>query len=180
MLAQQQDSAQRTLLNSLGFHIRQLTIKRFLAMKSRTLFYRYRYDWHANLAAEALTRGKHVFVEKPLAVNEEGLREVVAAARESVRVLMVGYNRRFAPIAGEIRDRFATRAAPMTIVYRVNAGQLAREHWTHDSAEGGGRIIGEACHFIDFVQYLTGALPARVSAETVPQKQAAGMVDDTP
>jgi polar amino acid transport system substrate-binding protein len=67
----------------------------------------------------------------------------------------------------------------MTIVYRVNAGQLPRDHWTHDAAEGGGRIIGEACHFIDFVQYLTGALPARVSAEAVPRTQAAGMVDDS-
>jgi predicted dehydrogenase/threonine dehydrogenase-like Zn-dependent dehydrogenase len=147
--------------------------------RSEVVFIATRHDSHASLAMEALARGKHVFVEKPLAVNEEGLRQVVAAARESNAVLMVGYNRRFAPIAREIRERFATRAAPMTIAYRVNAGQLPREHWTHDCAEGGGRIIGEACHFMDFVQYLTGALPVRVSAETVPQTRVAGMVDDS-
>jgi len=147
--------------------------------KSQVVFIVTRHDSHAQLAAKALTRGKHVFVEKPLAVTEEGLREVVAAARESDGLLMVGYNRRFAPIAKEIKERFARRAAPMTIVYRVNAGQLPRDHWTHDAAEGGGRIIGEVCHFIDFVQYLTGALPARVSAEAVPRTWAAGMVDDS-
>jgi predicted dehydrogenase/threonine dehydrogenase-like Zn-dependent dehydrogenase len=146
---------------------------------SQVVFIATRHDSHAQLAAEALTRGKHVFVEKPLAVTEEGLREVVAAARRSDGLLMVGYNRRFAPIAREIKQRFATRTAPMTIVYRVNAGQLPREHWAHDPIEGGGRIIGEACHFIDFVQYLTGALPARVSAEVVPQTRAAGAIDDS-
>jgi predicted dehydrogenase/threonine dehydrogenase-like Zn-dependent dehydrogenase len=147
--------------------------------KSQIVFIATRHDSHAQLAAESLRRGKDVFVEKPLAITEEGLREVVVAARESDGVLMVGYNRRFAPIAREIKERFGSRAAPMTIVYRVNAGQLPRDHWTHDAAEGGGRIIGEACHFIDFVQYLTGALPVRVSAEAVPRTQAAGMVDDS-
>ena len=147
--------------------------------KLQVVFIATRHDSHAELAAEALARGKHVFVEKPLAITEEGLRGVVAAARESDGLLMVGYNRRFAPIAKEIKERFASRAAPMTIVYRVNAGQLPRDHWSHDPAEGGGRIIGEACHFIDFVQYLTGALPARVSAEAVPRTRAAGMVDDS-
>lgn len=147
--------------------------------KSQIIFIATRHDSHAQIAAEALTRGKHVFVEKPLAITEEGLREVIAAARKSGGLLMVGYNRRFAPIAKEIKERFARRAAPMTIVYRVNAGQLPRDHWTHDPAEGGGRIIGEACHFIDFVQFLTGALPARVSAEAVPRTRAAGTVDDS-
>jgi predicted dehydrogenase/threonine dehydrogenase-like Zn-dependent dehydrogenase len=147
--------------------------------KSQLIFIATRHDLHAQLAAEALKRGKHVFVEKPLAITEEGLREVAGAARESEGMLMVGYNRRFAALARETRERFSSRAGPMTILYRVNAGQLPRDHWTHDVAEGGGRIIGEVCHFIDFVQYLTGALPARVSAEAVPRTQAAGMVDDS-
>ena len=139
-----------------------------------------RHDSHAQLAAEALRRGKDVFVEKPLALNEQELREVVAAARESNGLLMVGYNRRFAPIANEIKQRIRSHSAgPMTILYRVNAGQLPRDHWAHDSSEGGGRIIGEVCHFIDFVQYLTGALPTRVSAETVSRTQTAGLVDDS-
>ena len=147
--------------------------------KSQLVFIATRHDSHAHLAAEALKLGKHVFVEKPLALTEEGLREVVASARESKGLLMVGYNRRFAPIALEIKERSRVRMGPMTILYRVNAGQLPRDHWTHDASEGGGRIIGEACHFIDFVQYLTGALPSSVSALAVPRTQSAGMVDDS-
>jgi predicted dehydrogenase/threonine dehydrogenase-like Zn-dependent dehydrogenase len=146
---------------------------------SEVVFIATRHDTHAELAARALSRGKAVFVEKPLATTEEGVRDVLAAARQSKGMLMVGYNRRFAPLAREIKERFRSRTGPMTIIYRVNAGQLPRDHWTHDRSEGGGRIIGEVCHFIDFIQYLTDALPARVSAEAVPQKEAAGFVDDS-
>ncbi|MEK6303253.1 MAG: bi-domain-containing oxidoreductase [Acidobacteriota bacterium] len=147
--------------------------------ESKVVFIATRHDSHARMAAEALNLSKHVFVEKPLATNIDELREVVAAARESEGLLMVGYNRRFAPIAREIKERFSKRSGPMTIVYRVNAGQLPAEHWTHDGTEGGGRIIGEVCHFIDFVQFLTGALPERVTATGVPQAQSAGLVDDS-
>ena len=147
--------------------------------QSQVIFIATRHDTHAQLAAEALRSGKVVFVEKPLATTEEGVREVVAAVRESNGMLMVGYNRRFAPLAREVKERFRARTGPMTIIYRVNAGQLAADHWAHDATEGGGRVIGEVCHFIDFVQYLTGALPARVCAEAIPQKQVAGFVDDS-
>jgi polar amino acid transport system substrate-binding protein len=147
--------------------------------ESKTVFIATRHDSHAPMAAEALRGRRHVFVEKPLATNIDGLREVVAAAREADGLLMVGYNRRFAPIAREIKERFSKRAGPMTIVYRVNAGQLPAEHWTHDGTEGGGRIIGEVCHFIDFVQFLTDALPLRANATGVPQAQTAGLVDDS-
>jgi predicted dehydrogenase/threonine dehydrogenase-like Zn-dependent dehydrogenase len=145
---------------------------------SQLVFIATRHDSHAQIAAEALRRGKHVFVEKPLAITEESLREVIAAARESAGMLMVGYNRRFAPIAQEIKEALRARTGPMTIVYRVNAGRLPSGHWTHDADEGGGRILGEVCHFIDFVQYLTGALPLRVSAERV-SRRATGDIDDS-
>jgi predicted dehydrogenase/threonine dehydrogenase-like Zn-dependent dehydrogenase len=145
---------------------------------SQLVFIATRHDSHAQIAAEALRRGKHVFVEKPLAITEESLREVIVAARESNGLLMVGYNRRFAPIAKEVKESFSSRSWPMTILYRVNAGQLASDHWTHDGDEGGGRILGEVCHFIDFVQYLTDALPVRVSAERV-SRRAAGAIDDS-
>jgi polar amino acid transport system substrate-binding protein len=138
-----------------------------------------RHDSHASLAAEALKRDKSVFVEKPLAVNEDQLREVVQAARKSNGLLMVGFNRRFAPLAMEVKRRFAGRSGPMTIVYRVNAGQLPRDHWLFDSTEGGGRVIGEACHFVDFVQWMTDSLPVRVSGESVPGTERAGFVDDS-
>ena len=147
--------------------------------QSQVVFIATRHDSHARLAAEALSRGKSVFVEKPLATTDEGLREVVAAARESNGLLMVGYNRRFAPLAEEIKARFRSRTGPMTIIYRVNAGQLPAGHWSHDSTEGGGRVIGEVCHFIDFIQHLTDALPASACAEAVPQNQVAGFVDDS-
>lgn len=145
--------------------------------KSQLIFIATRHDSHARMAAEALRRGKHVFVEKPLAITQESLCEVLAAARASNGRLMVGYNRRFAPIAKKIKESLRSRSGPMTIVYRVNAGQLPGDHWTHDGDEGGGRILGEACHFIDFVQYLTDALPVRVSAERV-SRRASGAIDD--
>jgi polar amino acid transport system substrate-binding protein len=145
---------------------------------SHLVFIATRHDSHAQIAAEALRRGKHVFVEKPLALTEQSLREVTTAAQESTGLLIVGYNRRFAPLAEEIKRRFQSRVGPMTIVYRVNAGHLASDHWSYDGAEGGGRILGEACHFIDFAQFMTNALPARVGAERV-SMGANGAIDDS-
>jgi predicted dehydrogenase/threonine dehydrogenase-like Zn-dependent dehydrogenase len=138
-----------------------------------------RHDLHSRLAAECLARGKPVFVEKPLATSIEGLCEVMDQANTSAGVLAVGYNRRFAPLAAQVKERLSNRAGPLSISYRVNAGQLPPEHWSHDRAEGGGRIIGEVCHFIDFAQYITGALPMRVNAEPVPQSRRAGFPDDS-
>jgi predicted dehydrogenase/threonine dehydrogenase-like Zn-dependent dehydrogenase len=146
--------------------------------QTRAVFIATRHDSHAGIAARALQRGKSVFVEKPLATTEDGLRKVVEALSESHGVLMVGFNRRFAPIARQIKARLDDRSGLMTVVYRVNAGQLPRDHWALDPIEGGGRVIGEVCHFVDFIQYLTGALPARVSAEAVSQNRA-GFVDDS-
>lgn len=163
-----------------GFAHPTTDYKQILAEEaSQVVFVATRHDSHAQLSAEALRRGKAVFVEKPLATNEEGLGEVVKAARETNGLLMVGYNRRFAPIAREIKERFKTRSGPMTIIYRVNAGQLPADHWSHDTIEGGGRIVGEACHFVDFIEYLTDGLPVRVSAEGLSNKLIGGYVDDS-
>jgi polar amino acid transport system substrate-binding protein len=126
-----------------------------------------RHGSHAQLATVALEAGKHVFVEKPLALNDAELDEVLAAARRSRGQLMVGFNRRFSPLAVRAKEFFANRQAPLSIVYRVNAGRIPREHWTQDLNEGGGRIIGEVCHFIDLMQFLTGAAPLRVYADCV-------------
>ncbi|MEW6125799.1 MAG: bi-domain-containing oxidoreductase [Acidobacteriota bacterium] len=147
--------------------------------KSEALFIATRHDSHADLATRALRQNKAVFVEKPLATTLEGLREVILAARETAGVLTVGYNRRFAPLAVDLKKHFANRAGVLTVLYRVNAGQVPAEHWTHDATEGGGRIIGEVCHFVDFVQFITDALPVQVSAALVPQKRTAGFVDDS-
>lgn len=126
-----------------------------------------RHNLHHSLAARALGAGKAVFVEKPLALDRDGLREVADAARLSGRQLLTGFNRRFAPLARQIHHRFAKRVGPMMVSFRVNAGFVPREHWTQDPVEGGGRMIGEGCHFVDFVQFMTGATPVRVSASAV-------------
>lgn len=126
-----------------------------------------RHNLHHELAARALETGRAVFVEKPLAVDRAGLERVVAAARASNRQLLVGFNRRFAPLATEVAGRLASRVGPAMVHYRVNAGFVPKTHWTQDPVEGGGRIIGEVCHFIDFVQFMTEALPLRVHAVSV-------------
>ena len=114
-----------------------------------------RHDTHARLVVEALGAGKHVFVEKPLAIDEAQLRQVEEAAAGSGAVLLVGFNRRFSPLAAAMRSGLAGRG-PIVASYRVNAGSLAAGHWLNDPAIGGGRIIGEGCHFVDFLSFLTG------------------------
>lgn len=146
---------------------------------TNVVFVATRHDLHAEITSKALLRGKSVFVEKPLATTEERLAEIIRAARASDGSLAVGYNRRFAPLATEIKKRFESRKSAMTIVYRINAGQLPSDHWTHDESEGGGRVIGEVCHFIDFAQFMTDAMPARVSAIATPHEPRAGFIDDS-
>ncbi|MFZ2619433.1 MAG: bi-domain-containing oxidoreductase [Alphaproteobacteria bacterium] len=126
-----------------------------------------RHDSHAALTCAALKAGKHVFVEKPLAMTEAELQDVekayATATKTSGKVLMVGYNRRFAP-ATQALMKILPYAGPRQILMRVNAGQLPSEHWTMDAREGGGRLIGEACHFLDFAYYLSGSQPVSLYA----------------
>jgi polar amino acid transport system substrate-binding protein len=126
-----------------------------------------RNNTHAELARAALERNKHVFVEKPLALNDEQLESVLEAARSSSAKLMVGFNRRFAPLTQRAKEFFNNLDAPLSILYRVNAGRIPSEHWMQDAEEGGGRIIGEVCHFIDLLQYLIGAPPVYLFAESI-------------
>jgi polar amino acid transport system substrate-binding protein len=102
-----------------------------------------------------------------LALNDEELNAVLAAAEQSKGSLMVGFNRRFSPLAERAREVFENRLTPLSINYRVNAGRVPRGHWAHDPKEGGGRIIGEVCHFIDFIHFITGSRTVRVYAEAV-------------
>ncbi len=122
-----------------------------------------RHDSHASLAAAALRAGKHVFVEKPLALDHEQLADVVAAAEGAPGVLTVGFNRRFAPMMIAAKAAIASRAGPIAMHYRVNAGHVPGDSWLH-GAQGGGRIVGEACHFVDALTYLAGGPPVSVSA----------------
>jgi polar amino acid transport system substrate-binding protein len=132
-----------------------------------TVFIATRHDTHASFAAAALDAGKNVFVEKPLAIREEELDEVLEVARRrSDCRLMVGYNRRFSPLARHAREVFQHVAGPLLINYRVNAGFLPKDHWTQ-TEQGGGRILGEVCHFVDLMQFLTGSEPVGVYALSV-------------
>lgn len=126
-----------------------------------------RHNLHAGLTKRALEKGKHVFVEKPLAMNEDELAEVITTAARSEGQLMVGFNRRFSPLARAGKEFFARRQGPLSVLYRVSCGRIARDHWTQDPVEGGGRIIGEVCHFIDLIQFWTDARPVSVFAETI-------------
>jgi predicted dehydrogenase len=114
-----------------------------------------RHDAHADLVARSLRAGKHVFVEKPLALDEEQLGAVERAAETSAGVLLVGFNRRFSPLAVAMRRALEGRG-PFVATYRVNAGALPPSHWLNDPVVGGGRIIGEGCHFVDFLAFLSG------------------------
>jgi predicted dehydrogenase len=117
-----------------------------------------RHDSHAALVCRALEAGKHVFVEKPLALSAEQIdkiEETWSSLREP-RLLMVGFNRRFAPHIVRIRELLKSVKEPKAFVYTVNAGSIPRDHWTQDPESGGGRILGEACHFIDLLRFLAG------------------------
>jgi predicted dehydrogenase/threonine dehydrogenase-like Zn-dependent dehydrogenase len=122
-----------------------------------------RHDSHAALAIQALQAGKHVFVEKPLALDHEQLAAVIDAAREAPGILTVGFNRRFAPMTLAAKAALAGRTGPLAMQYRINAGAIPADSWVHGT-EGGGRIIGEVCHFVDTLAFLAGALPVSVEA----------------
>jgi polar amino acid transport system substrate-binding protein len=138
-----------------------------------------RNNLHASLAASALQGHKHVFVEKPLALNGAELDEVIRAATVSDGQLLVGFNRRFAPLAVKAREFFVDRRAPLSILYRVNAGRVSPGDWTQDPVEGGGRIIAEVCHFVDLMQFWTGSLPVSVFAEAIAANSSEITNDDS-
>jgi predicted dehydrogenase/threonine dehydrogenase-like Zn-dependent dehydrogenase len=136
------------------------------------LFILSRHDSHAPYVASAIASRKAVFVEKPLAISREQLALIVDAYRKQEReghppFLMVGFNRRFAPFVGRIRDFFAGRREPMLVHARVNAGYIPRDHWTQQMG-GGGRIVGELCHFVDSARSMIGCSIERVFAAALP------------
>ena len=131
---------------------------------------------HADLVCRALRAGKHVFVEKPLAISREQLEEVRAALEASSSILMVGFNRRFSPLAQRIRELLGGKPPAFSFHYRVNAGSVPAAHWILDPAHG-GRIIGEACHFIDLVTFLAAAPLEEVSAVASEYDPAKGIED---
>lgn len=114
-----------------------------------------RHDKHASMVQESLNAGKNVFVEKPLALNKEQLEKIISVFNESNKTLTVGFNRRFSPHSVKIKSLIGN--APMNVIATMNAGSIPANVWVHDMQVGGGRIIGEACHFIDLITYFTGS-----------------------
>jgi len=127
------------------------------------------HDSHSRLTTTALKKGKHVFCEKPLSIDRQGIKEVSQQLnKEGHPYLTVGFNRRFAPFIREIHTILDNSSEPVYAHYRVNAGYLPPNHWLHDQQIGGGRLIGEACHFIDLMLYLVGSDPTRVFTRVLP------------
>ena len=128
-----------------------------------------RHQQHSGQAITALQNNKAVYCEKPLALNNSQLNEIESVLNNpGCPLLTVGFNRRFAPMAVQLAEFFHERTEPMMINYRVNAGFLPLTHWLHDPEQGGGRIIGEGCHFIDFITFLVGNSPVSVSGLALP------------
>jgi predicted dehydrogenase/threonine dehydrogenase-like Zn-dependent dehydrogenase len=127
-----------------------------------------RHDLHASMALAALRAGKHVFVEKPLCLTRAELSEIETAfaGEGEMPLLLTGFNRRFSPAAAAMARMVTNRSNPLIVNYRVNAGYIPPTHWVHET-EGGGRNIGEACHFYDFMTFLTGAKIAEVHATAI-------------
>ena len=132
---------------------------------------------HAAMVCEALEAGKHVFVEKPLAMNHEELDQVAAAMKEhSDQILMVGFNRRFSPHIVEMKKWLSSNSGPKSTVLTINAGAIPGDHWTQDLKVGGGRIIGEGCHFIDLARFLADS--PIVSHQAMPMCGGDGRLGD--
>ena len=129
-----------------------------------------RHHLHAEQVIRALQAGKHVFCEKPLATTREQLTEIrnKILSLDNPPLLMVGFNRRFAPLARKLYEFIKLRRDPLVAHYSVNAGNIPLTHWVHDPIQGGGRIIGEGCHFIDFLTFLVGSPPISVQAYGLP------------
>lgn len=137
-----------------------------------------RHDSHARMAAAGLAAGRHVLVEKPLATRLEDLALVVRALQaRGAGTLMVGFNRRFAPLVVRLRDWLGTAARPLCLHYHVNAGMVKAGSWVQDPQEGGGRLLGECCHFIDLLRHLCGAPIVRVHA-TAARDAAGAAIED--
>lgn len=136
-----------------------------------------RHDSHADLVIRALKAGKHVFVEKPLAITREQLEQVEEAylglSSDSRPLLCIGFNRRFSSLTTQLKQLMGAIHQPKTMIMTVNAGEIPPEHWTQDPAVGGGRIIGEGCHFVDLLRFLVGAPITSVTATSVGGRELA-------
>ena len=146
--------------------------------QTNTLFIATRHNTHASYVIDALNANKHVFVEKPLALTLEELENVKSAYEKAESLLMVGFNRRFSKAAILVKNLFDSYNGPLAFNFRVNAGSLPPDHWAQNAEIGGGRIIGEVCHFIDLMQYFSKSVPKTVYAQSLPGTSEANTNSD--
>ncbi len=160
----------RTAAEKFGFRYCATNENQILADQAvNTVVIATRHNLHAEQVLAAVSAGKHVFCEKPLCLNEEELSKITSAFQKSTNdsVLMLGLNRRFAPMAIRMKEFLSKINEPLMLHYRVNAGYIPSDHWVNDPEQGGGRILGEVCHFADFLTFLAGALPIEVQTRNV-------------
>lgn len=134
--------------------------------KTNTVFIATRHDSHGDFVLKALKAGKNVFVEKPICLNETELVEIESIYNKVGKPVMIGFNRRFSPFVQKIKQKVGS--GQMSMIYRINAGNIPKDSWIQDMEVGGGRIIGEVCHFIDLLTYINGSLPEKISAFAIP------------
>jgi predicted dehydrogenase len=125
------------------------------------------HNLHAGMTIRSLKAGKQVFVEKPLALKPEELNEIISTVEETGNTVTVGFNRRFSPHAIKMKELIGGRPGPMNVIATMNAGYIPPEVWIHDLESGGGRILGEACHYVDLITYLTGSKVVEVSMQAM-------------
>jgi polar amino acid transport system substrate-binding protein len=136
-----------------------------------------RHDLHGPVTLKALQAGKHVFVEKPLCLNIEEMEAILDHYRKTPQngggsIVMVGFNRRFSPFIRRLKSHFAGISSPFVVSYLINAGFIPKDSWIQDPAEGGGRIVGEVCHFVDVLRYLVGTPVRSIQAASVQGEDA--------
>ncbi len=137
--------------------------------KTNTLFVATRHDSHAKYVIKGLKNKKNIFVEKPICLTEEELETIKTEYIKTKTHVMIGFNRRFSPLSTKVKKKLGD--GPMTMIYRINAGTIPKDNWIQDMEIGGGRVIGEACHFIDYLTFMNGSKPVNVTAQALPDSQ---------
>lgn len=169
----------KNVAEKFGFNVCSADIKDILTKNEiNTVFIATPHSSHAEQVIKALKAKKNVFVEKPLAISEEELHAIIKTRNDHHVSLMVGFNRRFAPLCVSVKKEFENTGEPLVINIRVNAGFIPKEHWTQIPEIGAGRIIGEMCHFIDLMQYFTDEEPVKVYADCIRTKNSKLKPDD--
>lgn len=169
----------KNVAEKFGFNVCSSDKKDVIENKNiNTVFIATPHSSHADLVIHSLEAGKNVFVEKPLAVSMEELHKIIDVKSNNDHPLMVGFNRRFAPISISVKNEFESADEPLVINIRVNAGFIPKDHWTQIPEIGAGRIIGEICHFIDLMQFFTNSDPVKVYADCIQSDNEKLKLDD--